>query len=56
MFTVKECAARIGRNPRNGNPVDLADRRRPGFRMSKEMQRRLNPSFIEKEHLSEAGE
>jgi integration host factor subunit beta len=56
MFTVKEHTARIGRNPRNGTPVDLADRRRPSFRMSKEMQRRLNPPFIDKEHVSQAAE
>lgn len=41
-FSVKERPSRMGRNPRNGMPVQVGEKRRPHFRSSKEMRVRLN--------------
>ena len=41
-FSVKQRLSRVGRNPRNGAPVLIEEKRFPHFRASKEMRRRLN--------------
>jgi integration host factor subunit beta len=41
-FSVKHRAARMGRNPRNGVSVMIAEKRQPYFRCGKEMRERLN--------------
>lgn len=43
-FSVKQRPPRIGRNPRNGAPVPVSEKRRPHFRGSKLMRERLNSS------------
>ncbi len=42
-FSVKVRAGRIGRNPRSGAKVQVAEKRVPMFKSSKEIRRRLNP-------------
>ena len=42
-FSVKDRAGRIGRNPRSGAKVRVAEKKMPVFRSSKEMHKRLNP-------------
>ena len=41
-FSVRDRRARIGRNPRTGASVDVADKRVPFFKMGKGMRERLN--------------
>ena len=41
-FSVKQRAARPGRNPRTGAPVTVSEKRHPSFRCSKSMRERLN--------------
>ena len=41
-FSVRERKARIGRNPRTGEPVDVEAKRMPFFKMGKGMRERLN--------------
>lgn len=41
-FTVKERTARIGRNPRTGEAVDVPEKRLPAFKTGKQLQDRLN--------------
>ena len=41
-FSVKDGAGRIGRNPRSGVKVHVAEKRLPVFGASKEIGRRLN--------------
>jgi integration host factor subunit beta len=41
-FTVKHRDARIGRNPRTGEPVAVKERGLPFFRAGKELRERLN--------------
>lgn len=41
-FSVREYAARIGRNPRTGAAVHVDAKKVPFFRMGKAMQERLN--------------
>lgn len=43
-FSVRERAARVGRNPRNGEAVHVAAKRAPFFKTGKTMHQRLNPS------------
>jgi integration host factor subunit beta len=43
-FSVKQRLARIGRNPRNGAPVSVSEKRQLHFRGSKLMRVRLNGS------------
>jgi integration host factor subunit beta len=43
-FSVKQRPPHMGRNPRNGAPVPVSEKRRPYFRGSKEMRERLNGS------------
>jgi integration host factor subunit beta len=42
-FSTKNRAGRIGRNPRSGDKVRVAEKTVPVFRSSKEMHKRLNP-------------
>ncbi len=42
VFTVKEQAPRVGRNPRTGETVHVAAKLRPYFRSGKEIRRRIN--------------
>ena len=42
-FAVKERPARIGRNPRTGDPVKVSAKRVPFFKTGKELRERLNP-------------
>src|SRR5690606_15681829 len=42
-FSVKERPARIGRNPRTGDPVKVSAKRVPFFKTGKELRERLNP-------------
>jgi integration host factor subunit beta len=41
-FSVKERDARMGRNPRTGEPVAVAAKRVPFFKTGKELRERLN--------------
>ena len=41
-FSVRERDARIGRNPRTGEPVNVDAKRMPFFKMGKGMRERLN--------------
>ena len=41
-FSRKARSARIGRNPRTGASVDVAEKRGPFFKMGKGMRERLN--------------
>ena len=41
-FSVKQRAARIGRNPRTGEAVQVASKRLPYFKTGKELRERLN--------------
>ena len=41
-FSVRERKARIGRNPRTGEPVNVDAKRMPFFKMGKGMRERLN--------------
>ena len=42
IFTVKEYAPRVGRNPRTGETVQIPAKRRPNFKSGKELRRRIN--------------
>ena len=41
-FSVKSRNARMGRNPRTGEPVSVGQKRAPFFRTGKELRERLN--------------
>jgi len=41
-FTVKEHPPRVGRNPRTGEAVQVPAKRRPNFKIGKELRRRIN--------------
>ena len=41
-FSVKQRPPYMGRNPRNGTPVPVSEKRKPCFRGSKEMRERVN--------------
>ncbi len=41
-FSVKQRAARVGRNPRTGEAVQVAPKRLPYFKTGKELRERLN--------------
>jgi len=41
-FSVKDRPARTGRNPRSGEPVEVAAKRVPYFKTGKELRERLN--------------
>lgn len=42
-FSTRERDARVGRNPRTGEKVDVPAKRVPYFKPGKEMRERLNP-------------
>ncbi len=42
VFTVKEYASRVGRNPRTGETVHVPAKLHPHFKSGKELRRRLN--------------
>ncbi|MCS6915345.1 MAG: HU family DNA-binding protein [Myxococcales bacterium] len=41
-FSVRESAARTGRNPQTGDPIHIPARRMPGFKPGKELKERCN--------------
>ena len=41
-FAVKNRPARVGRNPRTGEPVDVGEKYVPQFKAGKEIRERLN--------------
>ncbi len=41
-FSVRERKARVGRNPRTGSSVQVAEKKVPFFKMGKGMRERLN--------------
>ncbi len=41
-FSVRESAARTGRNPQTGEPIQIPARRVPGFKPGKELKDRVN--------------
>lgn len=43
-FSTREREARVGRNPRTGETVDVPAKKVPYFKPGKEMRERLNPS------------
>ncbi len=43
-FSVKHRPARIGRNPRSGEAVQIEEKHSPFFKAGKEIRDRLNPS------------
>lgn len=43
-FSVKNRPARIGRNPRTGEPVEVGSKRMPFFKAGKELRERINRS------------
>lgn len=42
-FSTRERDARVGRNPRTGDSVEVPSKRVPYFKPGKEMRERLNP-------------
>ena len=42
-FSTRLRNARVGRNPRTGDPVEVPSKRVPYFKPGKEMRERLNP-------------
>ena len=42
-FTVRKRDARVGRNPRTGEPVEVEEKFVPFFKTGKELRERLNP-------------
>jgi integration host factor subunit beta len=42
-FSVKQRAARVGRNPRTGDSVEVAEKFIPFFKTGKELREKLNP-------------
>ena len=42
-FSVKQRAARVGRNPRTGDSVDVSEKFIPFFKTGKELREKLNP-------------
>lgn len=50
-FSVKKRPARTGRNPRTGEPVEVAEKHVPFFKTGKELRDRLN----ERKHQEENG-
>ena len=46
-FSVAKRAARIGRNPRTGEAVDVVPKRVPFFKTGKELRERLNPGMAD---------
>ena len=43
-FSVKDSAARTGRNPQTGAPIQIPARRVPGFKPGKELKERVEAS------------
>ena len=43
-FSVRESAARTGRNPQTGDPIQIPARKMPGFKPGKELKDRCNVS------------
>jgi integration host factor subunit beta len=43
-FSVKHRDARVGRNPRTGDSVEVSEKRTPSFRTGKQLHDRLNQS------------
>lgn len=43
-FSVRESAARTGRNPQTGEPISIPARKAPGFKPGKELKDRVNAS------------
>ena len=41
-FSVRESAARTGRNPQTGDPIQIPARRTPGFKAGKDLKDRCN--------------
>jgi integration host factor beta subunit len=41
-FSVRDSAARTGRNPQTGEPIQIPARRVPGFKPGKELKDRVN--------------
>jgi len=41
-FSVRDSAARTGRNPQTGEPISIPARRTPGFKPGKELKERVN--------------
>ncbi len=41
-FSVRDSAARTGRNPQTGEPISIPARRVPGFKPGKELKERVN--------------
>ncbi len=42
IFSVKERTARVGRNPRTGEAVDVAAKRTPWFKTGRNMREKVN--------------
>ena len=47
-FTVKQCSARIGHNPRTGETVQVDEKAALHFRTGKELRARLNGSGMKR--------
>ena len=47
-FRVKQCSARIGRNPRTGETVQVDEKAAPHFKAGKELRARLNGSGMKR--------
>ena len=44
VFTVREMRAKVGRNPRNGESVAVAEKKAVHFKTGKDMRQRVNAS------------
>jgi integration host factor subunit beta len=55
-FSVKRREARLGRNPRTGDHVDVMEKAVPFFKTGKEMRERLNPEEGQEPASDEAAE
>jgi DNA-binding protein HU-beta len=50
-FSVRDSAARTGRNPQTGEPIQIPARRVPGFKPGKELKDRVNTNAAPKAAL-----
>ena len=46
IFEVRHRHARVGRNPKSGQSVDVRDRHVPFFKIGKELRERLNQDLV----------
>lgn len=53
IFEVRHRQARVGRNPKSGQSVDVQDRYVPFFKIGKELRERLNQELVQNDVMTE---